>query len=251
MGFLAKLKGRETPPTIRKPSQNQSPEYDPNVASHTDTDSDSLDLAEKNEKEIQLNPDRVTEDAQDGVKKAEAVALAWPKAAVYATYAWIWVAFFMLALQQGTTTIFNVAAYADFATAPEITTANVLASIIGGVVKLPIAKILNIWGRAEGFFIFVCVYLIGMIIIAASNGPSSYAAGYVLYWIGYDAIYLIMDVFVADTSGLRNRAFCFAFVGTPFICTAFTASRLGQAFLEATTWRWGYGTLLLSRFTAS
>jgi hypothetical protein len=72
---------------------------------------------------------------------------------------------------------------------------------ISGVLKLPIAKTLNIWGRAEGFFVFVCVYILGMIILASSNGPKSYAAGYVIYWIGYYAIYLIMDIFVADTSG--------------------------------------------------
>lgn len=143
-------------------------------------------------------------------------------------YAWIWVCFFMLALQQGTTLQLNALAYSNFIAAPEITTAFILSGIIGGVVKLPIAKILNLWGRAEGLFLFVLVYLLGMIIIASSNGPDAYAAGYVFYWIGYDAIYLILDVFVADTSGLRNRAFAFAFVSTPFICTAFTAPLLGK-----------------------
>ncbi|EXJ81025.1 hypothetical protein A1O3_07313 [Capronia epimyces CBS 606.96] len=245
MSFFAKFKGLETHTIVRKAAQSEN---DKNVSSQSDTDSDGLSLEEQNEKEVIQNPNRVTEHAQLGVQKAEAVALVWPKAAVYATYLWIWVAFFMLALQQGTTTIFNAAAYADFATAPQLTTANVLASVIGGVVKLPIAKVLNIWGRAEGFFIFVCVYLVGMVVIAASKGPSTYAAGYVLYWIGYDAIYLIMDVFVADTSGLRNRAFAFAFVGTPFICTAFTAPKLGQAFLSATTWRWGYGAFCIIMF---
>ena len=72
-----------------------------------------------------------------------------------------------------------------------------------GVLKLPIAKTLNIWGRAEGFFVFVCVYIVGMIILASSAGPKSYAAGYVIYWIGYYGIYLIMDIFVADTSGRK------------------------------------------------
>ncbi|KAK7885129.1 Siderochrome iron transporter 2 [Exophiala xenobiotica] len=214
----------------------------------TDTDSETLSLEERNEKEIQRHPNDITQDAQLGVKKAEATALVWPKWAVYATYGWIWVCFFMLALQQGTTTLFNAAAYADFVAAPQLTTANILSTIIGGVLKLPIAKILNIWGRAEGFFTFVCVYLLGMIILASCKGPSGYAAGYVLYWIGYDAIYLILDVFVADTSGLRNRAFAFAFVGTPFICTAFTAPLLGQAFLNTTTWRWGYGAFCIIMF---
>lgn len=109
MGFFRKFTNFESHPVVRKASETDVP---------TDSDSEHLDLADRNEKEIQRHPDRVTQDAQLGVKKAEAVALVWPKAAVYATYAWIWVAFFMLALQQGTTTLFNAAAYADFAAAP-------------------------------------------------------------------------------------------------------------------------------------
>ncbi|ROW16289.1 hypothetical protein VPNG_01855 [Cytospora leucostoma] len=208
----------------------------------------TLSLEQVNEKQIEADPNHVTADAALGVQKAEAAALVWPKWALYCTYGWIWVCFFMLALQQGTTGTFNIYAYSGFMEAPEINTAYVLASIIGGVIKLPIAKLLNIWGRAEGFFFFVWIYLIGMIVIAASKGPNAYAAGYVLYWVGYDAIYLIMDVFVADTSGLRNRAFAFAFVSTPFICTAFTAPLAAASFLRMTTWRWGYGAFVIIMF---
>mmetsp|Transcript_6472 Transcript_6472/g.8122 ORF Transcript_6472/g.8122 Transcript_6472/m.8122 type:complete len:464 (-) Transcript_6472:222-1613(-) len=104
---------------------------------------------------------------------------------------------------------------------------------------------LTIWGRAEGFLVFVGIYLLGIIIIAACNGPNSYAAGYVLYWIGYDAIYLILDVFIADTSGLKNRAFSFAFVSTPFICTAFTGPLAAESFLKMATWRWAYGAFAI------
>lgn len=136
-------------------------------------------------------------------------------------------------------------AYSGFQTAPQISTANILASIIGGVLKLPIAKMLNIWGRAEGFLFFVVIYLIGIIILAACNGPNGYAAGYVLYWIGYDAIYLILDVFMADTSGLRNRAFAFGFATTPFICTAFTGPLAAQSFMRMTTWRWAFGAFAI------
>jgi len=251
MGLLRRFRGLHESSVIRateqpvdeKTTTNEAPEQ-----STYDAGSDSLSLEERNEKEVELRPDNVTKDAQIGQQKAEAVALVWPKTAVYGTYVWIWVAFVMLALQQGTTIQLNNAAYADFSLAPELTTAYILSSIIGGVLKLPIAKILNIWGRAEGFFIFVCVYLLGMIVVASTDGPSGFAAGYVLYWIGYGAVYLIMDVFVADTSGLRNRAFAFAFVSTPFICTAFTALRLGAAFIEHSTWRWGFGAFVIIMF---
>jgi MFS family permease len=151
----------------------------------------------------------------------------------------------MLALQSAIGNNVLYYAYSTFQTAPAISTAQILASIIGGVLKLPIAKILNLWGRAEGFLLFVGVYLLGIIILASCNGPNGYAAGYVLYWIGYDAIYLILDVFMADTSGLRNRAFAFGFASTPFICTAFTGPLAAQSFLATTSWRWAYGAFAI------
>jgi MFS family permease len=248
MGFFDKFKGSNVDQAA---SQTGHVKDGTNEAYHeaaSETDSDTLSLEARNEKEVQFNPNQITKDAQIGQQKAEAIALVWPKTAVYATYGWIWVAFFMLALEQGTTLQLNTAAYATFISSPELSVASILASIIGGVLKLPIAKLLNIWGRAEGFFIFVCVYILGMIILASSKGPNTYAAGYVLYWIGYYAIYLIMDIFVADTSGLRNRAFAFAMVGTPFICTAFTAPLLGAAYLNHSTWQWGYGSFTIIMF---
>jgi hypothetical protein len=123
----------------------------------------------------------------------------------------------MLAFQSAIQSFASAEAFSVFSQAPAYSTALILGSIIGGVLKLPIAKTLNLWGRAEGFFVFFVVYEIGMIILATCDGPSAYAAGYTLYWVGYDALYLIMDVFVADTSGLRNRPFAFAFVQTPFV----------------------------------
>lgn len=215
----------------------------------SETDGSSrVSLEQLDEKEVNAHPDQVTAGAALGVQKAEAAALVWPRWAVYCTYAWIWLCFFMLALQSGMTSLFNLRAYSDFIASPLLTTASVTATVVGGVIKLPIAKLLNLWGRAEAFMFFLMVYELGMIILAASTGPSSYAAGYVLYWIGYDAIYLIMDIFVADTSGLRNRAFAFAFVGTPFICTAFTASLAAQSYLDHSTWRWGYGSFCIIIF---
>lgn len=52
------------------------------------SDSDTLSLEARNEKEIQEHPDQVTQDTDLGVQKAEAAALVWSKKAVLATYAW-------------------------------------------------------------------------------------------------------------------------------------------------------------------
>ncbi|CAK4032903.1 siderochrome-iron transporter [Lecanosticta acicola] len=212
---------------------------------HSDSghSSNDLNLYEKNEQELRRDPNNVTSHAQEGIQKAEAAALVWSKKAIWSIYAWIWVCYFLLAFQSAMQSYLTVYAYADFKTSPAISTALILSTIIGGILKVPIAKLINIWGRAEGFAVFVGIYVLGLILLAASSGPSTYAAGYTLYWIGYDAIYLILDIFIADTFGLRNRALAFAFSSTPFIITAFTGSLAANSILGPTGsgWRWGLG----------
>ncbi|CAK7209943.1 hypothetical protein SBRCBS47491_000616 [Sporothrix bragantina] len=132
-------------------------------------------------------------------------------------------------------------AYADFASAPQIAQAYILAAVISGVLQLPIAKTLNLWGRAEGFLVFVAVYTLGLVVMASCTGPASYAAGYTIYWIGYTAVNFILSVFVADTSGLHNRAFALALTGAPTICTAFVGPLAAQAFVTHVSWQWAYG----------
>ncbi|KAL4778915.1 major facilitator superfamily domain-containing protein [Aspergillus varians] len=241
MGVLDKFLSHDRAPEINTPTEPKEPQE---PAAH-ESDSSNFDLFAQNEREVEQNPDKVTQDAHIGVQKAEATALVWDKKIVYLVYAWIWVCFFLLALQSSVSSTVIANAYANFSHAPQVATASILYSVIGGVLKLPIAKIVNIWGRAEGFLIWLAVYVVGLIIVAACNNPDSYAAGYVLFWVGYTSLFIIMDFFMADTSGMRNRAFVFAFSQTPFICTAFTGPLAGQSFLEVANWRWAHGAFAI------
>ncbi|KAJ6184800.1 hypothetical protein N7519_006101 [Penicillium mononematosum] len=193
------------------------------------------------EKELAQHPDSVTEGAELGLQKAEAAALVWSWPALVGIYAWIWICTFMLAFHSNISGFLINYIQGGFKTAPQVSTSYILANVVGGVLKLPLGKTLNLWGRAEGLVFSTGIYLLGMIILASCNGPDGYAAGYVLYWIGYYCLYLILNVFVADTSGLRNRAFAFGFMQTPFICTAFTGSLAANSIYAKYGWRWGYG----------
>lgn len=55
----------------------------------------------------------------------------------------------------------------------------------------------------------------------------------------------VLDVFMADTSSLKNRALVFAFTTTPYIVTTFIGPRAAQSFLETSGWPWGYGTFAI------
>jgi hypothetical protein len=95
MGILGLSKSSAAVP-VSAPAQQDTEKRDHHQQSNpvtsdkydSDATSDTLSLEARNEREVELHPDEITSDADLGVKKAEAVALVWPKKATYITYAW-------------------------------------------------------------------------------------------------------------------------------------------------------------------
>lgn len=68
-------------------------------------------------------------------------------------------------------------------------TTSVMANLIGGLSKIPLAKILDIWGRPQGFVLMLACLVIGLIMMAACQNVETYAAAQVFYWVGYVLCY--------------------------------------------------------------
>jgi len=56
---------------------------------------------------------------------------------------------------------------------------------------------------------------------------------------------LALSVFIADTSQLKNRAFAFAFVSSPYILTVWMGGPTADAFLKGPGFRWGFGVFAI------
>lgn len=69
--------------------------------------------------------------------------------------------FFVNSLQQQTTNSLTPYVTSAFAKHSLLSTTTVMSSIIGAVAKLPIAKIIDIWGRAEGYILMVLLCTLG------------------------------------------------------------------------------------------
>ncbi len=63
-------------------------------------------------------------------------------------------------------------------------TTDIMSSIIGGLFKLPLAKILDIWGRPQGFALSIVFLVVGLVMMAACDRVEMYAAAQVFYWLG-------------------------------------------------------------------
>ena len=85
----------------------------------------------------------------------------------------------------------------------------------------------------------------GLILMASCRSVEQYAAGQVFYWVGFDGIAFVLDVFIADTSSLRSRALMFAFSTSPYIATTFAGPAAAQSFQQTSGWPWAYGTFAI------
>lgn len=61
-----------------------------------------------------------------------------------------------------------------------------MANIIGGLSKIPLAKILDSWGRPQGMSLMLIIWVVGFIMMAGCNNVQTYAAAQVFSSVGYN-----------------------------------------------------------------
>lgn len=88
-------------------------------------------------------------------------------------------------MQQGTTGALSFYVTSAFSAAPLTAATSVMSSLFGGLFKLPLAKIIDLWGRPQGYLLMVICMTVGLVMMAACQNVETYAAAQVFYWVGY------------------------------------------------------------------
>lgn len=94
-------------------------------------------------------------------------------------------------------------------------TTNVASSIIGGVSKLALAKILDVWGRPQGYLLTVCFMVLGLVLMAACNNVETYAAAQIFYWVGYGRLPTRISLRSAHRNLTNAVLLCLAITASP------------------------------------
>jgi hypothetical protein len=128
--------------------------------------------------------EKLDADAQNGVRKIQATTTVWTKNHLLAAYILMWCVTFVDALQQGTTGVLTPFVTSDFKQHSLTAYTSVMAGIFGGILKLPLAKVLDIFGRPHGFALATFFLIIGLVMMAACNGVQTYSAAQIFYWVG-------------------------------------------------------------------
>lgn len=182
-----------------------------------------------------------SQDAQAGVQQVEAIAMVWTRTDLIIAYILIWVVYFVMLMQQNTAAVLSpyiTSAFRDHSLTP---TVGILSSIIGGVCNLTVAKILDIFGRPQGYGLSLLVVSIGLVMMTMTSSVEMYAAAQVFCTVGSSALLYSVNIFVSDTSSLHNRGLMTALTSSPNIITTWLGGPISQAFLSGPGWRWCFG----------
>ncbi|KAF4835124.1 Siderophore iron transporter mirB [Colletotrichum tropicale] len=185
--------------------------------------------------------DLPSENVQHGVKLAQALSLTWGKESLVAIFIFMWLLYLTNGFQSSVLYSLTPYAASDFESHSLLPVIDIVSSAMTASVYIPLAKILDLWGRAEGFLLMVIFATLGMILLAGSQNLATYCAATVFWQLGWSGLTYSIDVITADSTNLKNRGLAFAFTSSPYIITAFAGPKSAEGFLDNVDWRWGFG----------
>lgn len=185
--------------------------------------------------------ERSHESAQAGVKRFEAISSTWSKVGLYMAYIGVGMLAFSTSLEGQTTTNLTIFATSAFKAHSLVSMVLVIQGVVLSVVKPPMSKVADVFGRFEAFGLSVLFCVLGFIQQAASSNVEAYAAAQILYSAGTTGLQILIQIFIADTSDLVNRALCSTIPDIPFLVNVWLGPWLADSILRNLSWRWGYG----------
>ncbi|EXJ78799.1 hypothetical protein A1O1_09201 [Capronia coronata CBS 617.96] len=180
-------------------------------------------------------------DAQAGVQGIEAATTVWTKSHMILAYVFIWLIYFVISLQEVAVRSLTPYVTSSFSRHSLTGATNIMSSIIGGVARVPTAKILDTWGRPQGMALMTIIWAIGFAMMAACENVETYAAAQVFYVTGSQGISYCLTVFISDTSSLRNRTLMLSFATSPYIITTWLGGPVSQSIVNGFGFKWGFG----------
>lgn len=104
---------------------------------------------------------------QAGVQDIEAVTISWTKTSLIIAIIFIWLIYFVQGLVAGISNALIPYITSSFAMHSLTPTTSVLSAVIGGVTNMSIAKVLDVFGRPQGFLFCAILATLGLIMAAA------------------------------------------------------------------------------------
>ncbi|CEN60710.1 Putative Siderophore iron transporter mirA [Aspergillus calidoustus] len=183
-----------------------------------------------------------SESLQAGVRRAEMLRKGWTKQGLIVTFTGLFLATLVINFGDYSTQVYTPYATSSFKQHSAMSAARVVGNITRIAAYPIIAKLGDVFGRAEMFILSVMFQSIGAAIYAACRNVSQYIAGGIFEAIGSTGFSLTQQVFVADVTNLINRAVWSTLPDSLTVVPAlYLGTEIAERILADSEWRWGYG----------
>ncbi|UPL01814.1 hypothetical protein LCI18_012748 [Fusarium solani-melongenae] len=98
-----------------------------------------------------------------------------------------------------------------------LSTINVIRGVIAAAAQPLAAKLSDLIGRLPLFLIVALFYVVGTIIETCAMQVQHFAAGALLYQIGYTCTLLVLEIIIAHITSIRSRVIFVLLPNTPYI----------------------------------
>ncbi|KAK0543360.1 hypothetical protein OC845_006161 [Tilletia horrida] len=160
-------------------------------------------------------------------------------------YAILYVAIFCIAfaisLDSNTGYLYLNWACSEYGALSAFSTVSIVQQLTLAIAKPPLAKISDVFGRAQAYSFSLLLYIGGYIIVTSSASLRSLLCGLLLVSAGTTGLQTLQSIIVADTTAPRYRGLVIGLCNLPYLINFLTAGPLVDLVLRHGTWRLGYG----------
>lgn len=153
----------------------------------------------------------------------------------------VWIFQFVLAFSSGIFKVLTPYVTSSFHEHALTATTSVVASIASGIIKLPYAKLLDIWGRTQCMASMVACATVGAVMMATCQNVETYCAAQVFWNVGYYGIQFSLIILIADATPMHHRAFIMGFISTPSVVSIWAYGPAAESVLKSIGLGWGFG----------
>ncbi|OGE56287.1 hypothetical protein PENARI_c003G08124 [Penicillium arizonense] len=182
---------------------------------------------------------------QGGVQRVRAITASWSTETLILMFILLYLVSFVDALLSSVQSSLNPYITSSFESHGLLPVVSVVSTILGGSSKLTLAKIIDIWGRVEGFLFMLLIIVVGLIMKATCTSMEMYTAAHTLYWVGHIGITYVVEIMLADMTTLKNRMIMLGINGTPGIATTFAGPKIAALFYANLNFRWAFGAFCI------
>ncbi|KAF6807414.1 siderophore iron transporter mirb [Colletotrichum sojae] len=185
--------------------------------------------------------DGESEDFQDGVRRVRAITSVWTKQTMITMFVLLYIVSFVDLLLQSVQGNLNPFITSSFQRHGLLSIVSIFANTLSGCCQIPIAKVMDIFGRTEAFLMMILCSLVGVIMKAVCKNMETYVAGHTIYYVGHFGMMFVIDIMLADMTTLKNRMIMFGINGTPNVIVVFAGPKIAELFQTSSNFRWAFG----------